>query len=153
MTYDKDAVKLDAVKTEASYLDAMKAAVIDALEDIKGFDINPAQIDVLYTIFAAHKIQMKELAMLMQTTPGATTQIINGLVTKGYLERKQDTNDKRIINLQFTKNGLKLFKRFLKCHTQLLMKAVECINDEELESTIAIQQKLLIHCRKNKFRV
>ncbi len=34
-----DAVKLNTVKTEASYLDTMKAAVIDALEDIKGFDI------------------------------------------------------------------------------------------------------------------
>ena len=34
-----DTVKLDKVKTEASYLDTMKAAVIDALEDIKGFDI------------------------------------------------------------------------------------------------------------------
>jgi ribosome-associated protein len=29
----------DAVTTEATYLDTMKAAVIDALEDIKGFDI------------------------------------------------------------------------------------------------------------------
>jgi ribosome-associated protein len=35
-----DKVKLDAVKTEASYLDSMKAAVIEALEDIKGFDIS-----------------------------------------------------------------------------------------------------------------
>ena len=34
-----DPVKLNTVKTEASYLDSMKAAVIDALEDIKGFDI------------------------------------------------------------------------------------------------------------------
>jgi ribosome-associated protein len=30
---------LDVVKTETTYLDNMKAAVIDALEDIKGFDI------------------------------------------------------------------------------------------------------------------
>jgi ribosome-associated protein len=29
----------EALKTEASYLDSMKAAVVDALEDIKGFDI------------------------------------------------------------------------------------------------------------------
>jgi ribosome-associated protein len=29
----------DSLKTEASYLDTMKAAVVDALEDIKGFDI------------------------------------------------------------------------------------------------------------------
>ena len=39
-TVKPDAVKLDKVKTEASYLDSMKAAVIDALEDIKGFDIS-----------------------------------------------------------------------------------------------------------------
>jgi ribosome-associated protein len=30
---------LDSLKTEASYLDTMKATVVDALEDIKGFDI------------------------------------------------------------------------------------------------------------------
>ena len=30
---------LDPIKLEASYLETMKAAVIDALEDIKGFDI------------------------------------------------------------------------------------------------------------------
>jgi ribosome-associated protein len=29
----------DSLKTEATYLDTMKTAVIDALEDIKGFDI------------------------------------------------------------------------------------------------------------------
>jgi ribosome-associated protein len=29
----------DSTKTEASYLEAMKLAVIDAIEDIKGFDI------------------------------------------------------------------------------------------------------------------
>jgi ribosome-associated protein len=29
----------DSLKTEATYLDTMKAAVVDALEDIKGFDI------------------------------------------------------------------------------------------------------------------
>ena len=39
-TVKPDAVKKDSVKTETSYLDSMKAAVIDALEDIKGFDIS-----------------------------------------------------------------------------------------------------------------
>jgi len=30
---------LDAVKSDATYLEAMKLAVVDAIEDIKGFDI------------------------------------------------------------------------------------------------------------------
>ena len=38
----KDSMKAkpEAEKTEASYLDTMKVAVVDALEDIKGFDIS-----------------------------------------------------------------------------------------------------------------
>lgn len=35
----KDTVKQNLAKVETAYLDAMKQAVIDALEDIKGFDI------------------------------------------------------------------------------------------------------------------
>ena len=36
----KDTVKSNLAKVEADYLETMKAAVIDALEDIKGFDIS-----------------------------------------------------------------------------------------------------------------
>ena len=39
ITKDTNVTK-DALTTEASYLDAMKSAVVDALEDIKGFDID-----------------------------------------------------------------------------------------------------------------
>ena len=35
----KDTVKQNLAKVETAYLDGMKQAVIDALEDIKGFDI------------------------------------------------------------------------------------------------------------------
>ena len=44
MTKDLDKVKPDPLKTEAGYLDTMKDAVIDALEDIKGFDINTMDV-------------------------------------------------------------------------------------------------------------
>ena len=37
---DSSKAKPETKKTEASYLDTMKAAVVDALEDIKGFDIS-----------------------------------------------------------------------------------------------------------------
>ena len=42
----KDTVKVkpEADKTEASYLDSLKAAVIDAIEDIKGFDITAMDV-------------------------------------------------------------------------------------------------------------
>ena len=39
MTKDLDKVQLNLAKVEAEYLETMKKAVIDAIEDIKGFDI------------------------------------------------------------------------------------------------------------------
>lgn len=44
MTKELDAVRLNLATTEANYLDTMKTAVIDALEDIKGFDITTMDV-------------------------------------------------------------------------------------------------------------
>ncbi len=46
----KDTVQLNLAKVETAYLDGMKQAVIDALEDIKGFDISVMDVRKLTNI-------------------------------------------------------------------------------------------------------
>ena len=46
----KETVKLNLAKVETAYLDGMKQAVIDALEDIKGFDISVMDVRKLTNI-------------------------------------------------------------------------------------------------------
>jgi ribosome-associated protein len=46
----KDTVQANLAKVETAYLDGMKQAVIDALEDIKGFDISVMDVRKLTNI-------------------------------------------------------------------------------------------------------
>lgn len=46
----KDKVKASLAKVEADYLEAMKLAVIDAIEDIKGFDIEVMDVRKLTSL-------------------------------------------------------------------------------------------------------
>jgi ribosome-associated protein len=50
MTKTTDTVKANLAKVETAYLDGMKQAVIDALEDIKGFDISVMDVRKLTNI-------------------------------------------------------------------------------------------------------
>ena len=50
MTKDLDKVQLNLAKVEAEYLETMKKAVIDAIEDIKGFDITVMDVRKLTSL-------------------------------------------------------------------------------------------------------
>ncbi|PKO52144.1 MAG: ribosome silencing factor [Betaproteobacteria bacterium HGW-Betaproteobacteria-20] len=47
MTQDLNTVKSKTAKSDAAYLETMKRAVVDAIEDIKGFDITVMDVQKL----------------------------------------------------------------------------------------------------------
>jgi ribosome-associated protein len=50
MSKQQETVKLNITKLEADYLETMKVAVIDAIEDIKGFDITVMDVRKLTSL-------------------------------------------------------------------------------------------------------
>lgn len=50
MSKQQETVKLNITKLEAEYLETMKVAVIDAIEDIKGFDITVMDVRKLTSL-------------------------------------------------------------------------------------------------------
>lgn len=50
MSKQQETVKLNITKLEADYLETMKLAVIDAIEDIKGFDITVMDVRKLTSL-------------------------------------------------------------------------------------------------------
>ena len=50
MTKDSDKVQSNLAKVEVAYLETMKQAVIDAIEDIKGFDITVMDVRKLTSL-------------------------------------------------------------------------------------------------------
>lgn len=107
------------------------------------FGLNRAQSDILYVIDSETRITSTALAKCMKTTTGAVTQIINGLVEAGFVERVSDTNDKRVSFIQFSTEGQQKFDAFRILHLKRVGRLLKYLTDEELETLIRIQQKVL----------
>jgi DNA-binding MarR family transcriptional regulator len=65
------------------------------------------------------------------------------LVKLGYVERKRDEQDRRIVHLQFSTKGKIKFLDFKKVHMERIASIFEVLSEPELDLLINIPQKIL----------
>lgn len=122
-------------------------------------NLSPSQMHVLDILARHGAMSFKDLAAEMYLTPGAITQMVDGLVQAGYIERKQDAQDRRVTNLSTSTSAKQVLSRFKKIREQILAQALESLDERELEIYLQIQRKMLAYfedqqaqCKQNKER-
>lgn len=83
---------------------------------------------------------MSELAKRYYVTQATITASVDRLEQKGYVERKRDLIDRRVVTVKITKKGEETFKDLLKDYSSL---ADEVIKNIKVDDTIEILQKIL----------
>lgn len=106
------------------------------------YGVNKAQIGLLYLVETNDRITVSKLAESMGTTPSAATQLIDGLVTKGYLERVADEHDKRTVHIRFSKQGSERFKQFRDSHLKKLDRILDGFSTDEIKQLINFLERL-----------
>jgi DNA-binding MarR family transcriptional regulator len=107
--------------------------------------VAPSQLQLLFIIECSQPINLKELASKMYMTPGAITQLIEGLVTEGYIARKQDDNDRRIVYVSLAAEGRKKIAELKKTKQHMFEQVMSSLDDEELRLFLKVQQKMLAY--------
>jgi len=72
---------------------------------------------------------------LMISKPNLTTAI-NKLINDGFVERKNDDNDRRVINLFITDEGIEFLDYHMKLVKGDLLKKLEVLSDEDIETLL-----------------
>jgi len=78
-------------------------------------------------------------------TKGTVSQTLQVLVRKGYIEKKQDDTDKRIVHLQIMPQGIELLKNitpfdvFIKAEEAIANKQFDSISAALYEALVALQ--------------
>ena len=102
-----------------------------------------AQLELLFTIRHAQPISFKQLAQQLHLTPGAISQLAEGLEKHNLISRQTDPKDRRIQCLQVSPDGLELLHR-IENHRQAIMESIMTdLTDEELALWLRIHEKLL----------
>tara|TARA_Y100000385_G_scaffold16478_1_gene16664 strand:+ start:2087 stop:2524 length:438 start_codon:yes stop_codon:yes gene_type:complete len=83
-----------------------------------------------------------KLAPKMGMEPRSLTRMIKSLETKGWIEKRIDKNDKRMVNIYLTKTGITMRNRTRNSVIKFNKTIQEKINESELKTCFKVLNKI-----------
>ena len=105
-------------------------------------DFTHAEIEVLKFTYKEKNTTMRAVADYLHIKPSSTTPIIDHLVRKGSLKRTKDKNDRRVIYIKLTAQGLKSLQKKYKTIHKTLEKVFGKLNTDDKNTLIKIFEKI-----------
>lgn len=75
---------------------------------------------------------VSQVAKKLHLTPGTMTAMTDRLIKKGYVERKRNEQDRRVIRLYLTNKGRVLYRAHRAFHNMMVKSFLQGMNTEEL---------------------
>ena len=100
---------------------AVERAVAVALAPLH---LKPAQLDVLMNLYRHPGMSQHDLARKLLVGRSNITMLLPQMEKRNLLRREGDANDKRVLRLTLTEDGVTLLMKALKVHMALIEKAM-----------------------------
>ena len=88
---------------------------------------------------------MVQMSNNIMVTQGWITGLIDSMEKRNLVERTRSKDDRRVIELNITKEGSKVFERAKKVHMEYIANCIKHMDDETVSSMV----KLLKDLRSN----
>lgn len=89
-----------------------------------------AQMKALYLVAAAGPLPMRRLSQQLGTAPSTTSEVVEGLVANGLLERIQDPTDRRRVVVRATETAVERLEDFHELSRTRLIELLSRIGEE-----------------------
>ncbi|MDD5251035.1 MAG: MarR family transcriptional regulator [Patescibacteria group bacterium] len=86
---------------------------------------------------------VKDIAGFFGVTSSAATQLLDGLLKKGYIQRKQNSTDRRALVITLTPKARRFFVAMKKHQLALSEKILSVLNDSELSNYAKYMKKIV----------
>ena len=110
--------------------------------DIEQYGLTPPQFSVLETLGHLGPLTMGELGRKILVTGGCVTVIVDNLQKEKLAERVRDASDRRVIRVQLTEKGNKLFQRIFEQHAGRVTELASVLSATEQEALAGLLKKL-----------
>jgi DNA-binding MarR family transcriptional regulator len=103
--------------------------------------ITPGGMFVLGSLKRHGILSMSDIGKCLMMPKPHITVIVDRLIEAGYVERQNNSKDRRIINISITKKGLRDFEKIKQSSSEMLKAKLVLLSDIELETlSVASQQ-------------
>ncbi len=96
------------------------------------------------SIYPEGNMTMGELSDALSVPLSTATRIADWLVENGYIQRFDDSEDRRVVRIALTDSGLALFEAIDRHIRKRLHKMLSCLTDEEMETFLSLVGKVVI---------
>jgi len=105
-------------------------------------DITGSQWFVIRYIFQNEGTSTNEVAEALDMSGSAVTQLVNGLVKKGYIKRKSKPTDRRASTLMLSLHSRKKIQDFKKKRIVMMLHMFTALTDAEFKQYVALNKKI-----------
>jgi DNA-binding MarR family transcriptional regulator len=107
-------------------------------------DVSFVQWVILMNLRDGHARTAAELCELICHDSGALTRILDGLEQRSLIQRTRSTADRRVVELELTKQGVEVTESFLPRVVALYNSLVEDFTKEEADMLIRLITRLTV---------
>jgi DNA-binding MarR family transcriptional regulator len=106
---------------------------------LRTYDLNTAQFDVLAHVGAAKGLTQQKLADSLLVTKGNISQLLDRMEKRGLLVRCQERRSNTIL---LTEEGQKLYNRVVPEHEALIEKQLATLSSSEVAEMLRVLRRL-----------
>jgi MarR family 2-MHQ and catechol resistance regulon transcriptional repressor len=138
--------------------DELVQDIIETLARCQRASVNPSewnkiglshsQVGMLFMILHRKDSNVKQIAEHLGVTKSAITQLLDPLVTKGFIDRQNDPDDRRIVRFSLSDKGKKTIKEIHKQKFSGLRSALDSLSDTELNQLASLHRKAVQNISK-----
>ena len=103
-----------------------KAVITEEFKDITNNDMH-----IIEAVGIDEPQKMSDIARKLSVTVSTLTINMNGLESKGYLERNRSAEDKRVVLVNLTEKGRKAFFHHRDFHKAMIRAMVKDLDDQQ----------------------
>lgn len=109
--------------------------------------LSQAEIKLL-THLSDKAISMNELSDSLNITMGTATTAVSKLVIKNFINRRRDSDDRRVVLVSLTEKGIKAKYFYSNFRKEISEKLIKNINKKDLESFNKVFLEILVNLEK-----
>ncbi|WP_027634087.1 MarR family winged helix-turn-helix transcriptional regulator [Clostridium hydrogeniformans] len=114
----------------------------NALQEGHFKDLSVTEIHTIDAIGMYEARSMSEVADKLNITVGTLTTAINKLIKKGYVDRKRQEEDRRVVLIELTKRGKLAYRIHEKFHKDMIRETISGLSEDEEHILINSLEKL-----------
>lgn len=92
--------------------------------------------------------KMSEIAKIMSVTTGTLTKAVNALEKKGYVQRQRSEQDKRVVYMMLTEQGVLAYKHHERFHQDMIAFILDHVSEAESQVLRQALERLMGYFRE-----